>query len=148
MPGYEAPSYIAWAFKNRAHLLRVPSDKPGRPETTRVEIRSPDVMVNPYLMFSVLLAAGLEGIKQEYPPIEPLEGNIERMSDRDKERRGIKKLPGDLQEAITVASQSYLVRRTLGGHIFEKLLENKHIEWQRFMSHVIDYELARYLPML
>ena len=148
MPGFEAPSYIAWAFKNRAHLLRVPSDKPGRPETTRVEIRSPDVMVNPYLMFSVLLAAGLEGIKQEYPTVEPLEGNVERMSDRDKERRGIKKLPGDLQEAITVASQSYLVRRTLGGHIFEKLLENKHIEWQRFMSHVTDYELARYLPML
>jgi glutamine synthetase len=146
--GFDAPTYIGWGYRNRAPLLRIPADKPGRPETMRVEHRGSDVMVNPYLIYATFLAAGLEGIKQEYPPVEPIEGDIESMSSVERERKNIKRVPSDLQEAILVASQSYLLRHTLGAHVFDKLMENKGLEWQRFMAHITDYEYSRYLPLL
>ena len=147
-PGFEAPTYIAWAYLNRAHLLRVPAIKPGREETMRVELRSPVVACNPYLLFAVLLNAGLEGVENKYEPIPPIEASLEDLSDEEREALGVSELPGDLDEAIDVASESELLRATLGDHLFRKLLENKRIEWRRFMSRVTDYEWERYLPML
>jgi len=147
-PGFEAPTYIAWAYRNRAHLLRVPAIKAGREASTRVELRSPDVACNPYLVFAVLLSAGLEGIEKGYDPIPAVEGSPEQMTEQERVERGVKQLPTDLNQAILYASQSELVRKTLGEHVFNKLLENKRIEWRRFMSHVTDYEWERYLPLL
>jgi len=147
-PGFEAPTYIAWAYRNRAHLLRVPAIKPGRESSTRIELRSPDVACNPYLMFAVLLSAGLEGIEKGYEPVPPVEGSPEQMTEEERAKYGVTQLPTDLHQAILYASRSALVRQTLGEHVFEKLLQNKRIEWQRFMSHVTHYEWERYLPML
>jgi glutamine synthetase len=147
-PGFEAPTQIAWAYRNRAHILRVPAIKPGRSESMRIELRSPDVACNPYLAFAVLLSAGLEGIEKQYEPVPAVEGSPEQMSEKERKRKGIRRLPGDLGEATRLAAQSELLRRALGDQVSQKLIENKRIEWRKFMAHVTDYELDRYLPML
>jgi len=148
VPGYEAPVYISWAMRNRSTLVRVPMYKPGKEKATRVELRCPDPACNPYLAFSVMLAAGLEGIEKEYEIPEPIEEDIFEMSAEERERRGIKSLPGDLYEAICLTEKSELVRKTLGDHIFEKFIENKKIEWEQYRTWVTNYEIERYLPIL
>ncbi len=148
VPGYEAPVYLSWARRNRSDLIRVPEYKPGREKATRIEFRSPDPACNPYLAFSVMLAAGLEGIVNKYEVPEPVEENVYEMSDEERKRRGIGTLPGSLQEAITLAENSPLVRKALGEHVFQKFIENKKIEWDRYRTYVTDYEIKRYLPIL
>lgn len=148
VPGYEAPVYLSWARRNRSDLIRVPEYKPGREKATRIEFRSPDPACNPYLAFSVMLAAGLEGIINKYEVPEPVEENVYEMSEEERKRRGIGTLPGSLQEAIALAEKSPLVRKALGDHVFEKFIENKKIEWDRYRTYVTDYEIKRYLPIL
>ncbi len=148
VPGYEAPVYLSWARRNRADLVRVPEYKPGKENATRVEYRSPDPACNPYLAFSLMLAAGLDGIEKNYELPEPVEENIYEMSDEEREKRGIGTLPGSLREAIELTEKSELVRRALGDHVFCKFIENKKIEWQNYRVQVTDYELKRYLPIL
>lgn len=148
VPGYEAPVYLSWARRNRSDLIRVPEYKPGREKATRIEFRSPDPACNPYLTFSVMLAAGLEGIINKYEVPEPVEENVYEMSEEERKRRGISTLPGSLQEAIALAEKSPLVRKALGDHVFEKFIENKKIEWDRYRTYVTDYEIKRYLPIL
>jgi glutamine synthetase len=136
VPGFEAPTRVTWAMRNHADLVRVPSFKPGREASRRVEYRSPDAACNPYLVFALLLAAGLEGIDRNYelPPIS------------DHESSEI--LPDDLNEAIHAASQSTLARRVLGDVLFEKFLANKRMEWMDYRRQVHEYELDRYLSVL
>jgi len=148
VPGYEAPVYLSWARRNRADLIRVPEYKPGKEMSTRIEFRSPDPACNPYLAFSVMLAAGLEGIDKEYELPEPVEENVYQMGEEERERRGIDMLPGSLWEAIQLTEGSELVRRTLGDHVFNAFIENKKIEWNNYRVQVTDYELKRYLPIL
>jgi len=148
VPGYEAPVYICWGQRNRSALVRVPLYKPGDEMSTRAELRSPDPACNPYLAFAVMLAAGLEGIEKGYELPEPIERDIFLMSDEEKERNGIKSLPGSLIEAIQITEKSELVRKTLGEHIFNKFIDNKKIEWDRYRTQVTDYELQKYLPIL
>ncbi len=148
VPGYEAPVYLSWARRNRADLVRVPEYKLGKENATRVEYRSPDPACNPYLAFSLMLAAGLDGIEKNYELPEPVEENIYEMSDEEREKRGIGTLPGSLREAIELTEKSELVRRALGDHVFHKFIENKKIEWQNYRVQVTDYELKRYLPIL
>jgi glutamine synthetase len=148
VPGYEAPVYISWARRNRADLVRVPEYKPGRENATRVELRSPDPACNPYLAFSVMLAAGLEGIEKKYELPEPVEENVYDMSEQERERRGIGTLPGSLWEAIKLTEKSELVRKALGDHVFNAFIENRKIEWNNYRVQVTDYELKRYLPIL
>ncbi|MBI4296365.1 MAG: glutamine synthetase, partial [Chloroflexi bacterium] len=100
VPGYEAPVYLSWARRNRSDLIRVPQYEVGKENATRFEIRSPDPACNPYLCFSVLLAAGLEGIEEGTEPPEPVEENVYHMSDEERQRRGIGTLPASLGEAI------------------------------------------------
>jgi glutamine synthetase len=147
VPGYEAPVYISWARRNRSTMVRVPMYKPGKEKATRIEFRAPDPACNPYLAFAVMLAAGLSGIANQYPLPEPIEEDIYHMSDEERTRRGIRALPGSLYEAIIECEQSRLVRETLGEHIFEKFIENKKIEWDRYRIQVNTYEIERYLPM-
>ena len=148
VPGYEAPVYLSWALRNRSDLIRVPQYKPGKEEDTRIEYRSPDPAANPYLVFAVMLAAGLEGIEKQYPCPEPVEENVFLMTAEERQKRNIAHLPGSLFEAIELAEQSELLRRCLGDHLFEILLKNKLIEWSEYRRHVTDYEIKRYLPIL
>jgi glutamine synthetase len=148
VPGYEAPVYISWARRNRADLIRVPEYMPGKEKATRIEFRSPDPACNPYLAFSVMLAAGLEGIEKEYEVPDPIEENVYEMTEEEREKRGIGTLPGSLWEAIQLTEKSELVRRALGDHVFNAFIKNKKIEWDQYRSQVTEYELNRHLPIL
>ncbi|MBM4338507.1 MAG: glutamine synthetase [Deltaproteobacteria bacterium] len=148
VPGYEAPVYIAWARRNRSALVRVPMYKPGKEKATRMELRSPDPACNPYLAFAVMLAAGLKGIEKGYELPSPVEEDIFEMSEEARKRHGIESLPGSLYEAIQLTEQSELVRETLGDHIFHKFIENKKIEWDQYRTHISQFELEKYLPIL
>jgi len=148
VPGYEAPIYVSWARRNRSDLIRVPVYKPGKEYATRIEYRAPDPACNPYLAFAAMLAAGLDGIEKGYECPPPVERNVYEMTGEEREEAGIAQLPGDLSEAVEVAESSELLRRTLGDHVFEKFLENKKIEWQRYRAQVTEYELEQYLPVL
>jgi glutamine synthetase len=148
VPGYEAPVYLSWAQRNRSDLVRVPMYKPGKEEATRIEYRSPDPACNPYLTFSVMLAAGLNGMEEKIEPPEPVEANVYKMSAAEREKRGIKQLPGSLYEAIQLTEQSKLVREALGDHVFTHFIENKKVEWDQYRIQVTSYELEKYLPIL
>jgi glutamine synthetase len=148
VPGYEAPVYVSWARRNRSAMVRVPMYKPGKESATRMEYRSPDPACNPYLAFAVMLAAGLEGIVQDYPLPDPIEEDIYLMSAAQRQAAGITSLPGSLFEAVEEFEASALMRHTLGDHIFRELVENKRIEWDAYRTRVTDYEIDRYLPML
>jgi glutamine synthetase len=148
VPGYEAPVYISWARRNRSDLIRVPEYQPGRENATRIEYRSPDPACNPYLAFSVMLAAGLEGIKNKYEIPAPVEENVYEMSDKEREERGIKTLPGSLWEAVELTRNSKVVREALGEPVFNAFIENKKIEWDKYRTWVTDYEKNNYLPLL
>jgi len=148
VPGYEAPVYLSWARRNRADLIRVPEYMPGKEKATRIEFRSPDPACNPYLAFSVMLAAGLEGVEKEYEVPDPVEENVYEMTEKERERRGIGTLPGSLWEAIQLTEKSELVKKALGDHVFDAFIENKKIEWDQYRSQVTEYELKRYLPIL
>ena len=148
VPGYEAPVYVSWARRNRSALVRVPMYKPGKEKATRVELRCPDPACNPYLAFAVMLAAGLKGIEKGYELPDPVEEDIFEMSGAEREKAGIAVLPGSLAEAIAETEKSELVREALGDHIFNKFIDNKKIEWDRYRIHVSQYELDQYLPIL
>ncbi len=148
VPGYEAPVYLSWARRNRSDLVRVPEYRPGREKATRVEFRSPDPACNPYLCFSVMLAAGLEGIKNNYPVPEPIEENVYEMSPEERNKRNIGMLPGSLSEAIQLTENSKVMREALGEHVFKSFIENKRREWDEYRTQVTEYELKKCLPIM
>jgi glutamine synthetase len=145
--GYEAPVYISWGQKNRSALVRVPRYRQGHEKATRIELRSPDPVTNPYLAFSVMLAAGLKGVEEKCPLPPPVEENIYELSPSARGDLQIGVLPGNLYEAILEAEKSQLVKETLGDHLFNKFIENKKIEWDEYRIQVTDYELDRYFPI-
>ena len=146
--GYEAPVFVSWSHVNRSDLVRVPSYKPGYETSIRVEYRAPDPACNPYLALSVMLAAGMKGIEEEYAPPPPVVGSVFEMSPQRRQSLGIRSLPSSLGEAITLAEQSELLPEVLGDHLFTSLLRNKEIEWEEYRSIITDYEISRYLPDL
>ncbi|MCM8789837.1 MAG: glutamine synthetase family protein [Candidatus Omnitrophica bacterium] len=148
VPGYEAPVYICWAQMNRSALIRVPMYKPGKEKATRIEYRSPDPACNPYLAFSVMLAAGLEGIEKNYKLPEPANDNIYNMTQEERQRNGIKSLPDDLLEAVKITEESKVVKNCLGEKVFEYFIRNKKMEWDEYRSQVTQYEVNKYLPIL
>ena len=148
VPGYEAPVYLSWARRNRSDLIRIPEYRPGREKSTRIEFRAPDPACNPYLTFSVMLAAGLEGIEKEYEVPEPIEENVYEMTEEERQKRSIGTLPASLLEAILLTEKSELVRKALGEHVFAAFIKNKKIEWDQYQTQVTDYELNKYLPIL
>ncbi len=148
VPGYEAPVYITWAQRNRSSLVRVPMYKPGKEKATRIEFRSPDPACNPYLAFSVMLAAGLEGMEKGYKLQDPVPHNIYEMSDEDRRKLKIENLPEDLLEAIHITEKSELVKKTLGEELFAYFIRNKKIEWDEYKGQISQYELDKYLPIL
>ncbi|MDY6822807.1 MAG: glutamine synthetase family protein [Thermodesulfobacteriota bacterium] len=148
VPGYEAPVYVSWANRNRSALVRVPMYKPGKEAATRMELRSPDPACNPYLAFSAMLGAGMDGIENGYELSDPIEEDIFEMTPQERATKGITELPGNLYAAIKETENSELVKDILGEHIFNKFIDNKKVEWDRYRTHVSRFELDEYLPKL
>jgi glutamine synthetase len=129
-------------------MVRVPMYRIGKEKATRIELRSPDPAANPYLAFSCMLAAGLEGIDKGYKLPKPIEENIFHMSANEKTKLQIETLPNSLENAIREFEKSELIRKTLGDHIWEKLIANKKLEWDQYRIHVSQHEVDKYLSML
>jgi glutamine synthetase len=144
--GTEAPPYATWAHNNRSALVRVPVTKRNKPSSTRIEYRAPDPACNPYLAFSVILAAGMRGIEQGYELPAEAASNLFEMTPAECAKLGIVPLPGSMGEALDEMERSDLVLEALGDHIFEWFLRNKRSEWAAYRSQVTQFELTRYLP--
>jgi glutamine synthetase len=144
--GSEAPPYVTWAHNNRSALIRVPLAKRNKPSSTRIEYRAPDPACNPYLAFSVILAAGLRGIEEGYELPPEAVSNLYELTPAECAKLGVVPLPGSLAEALDEMERSELVLDTLGDHIFEWFLRNKRVEWNDYRSQVTPFELASYLP--
>lgn len=143
IPGYDAPVYIAWSrATNRGQIMRIPS---SRGASTRLELRSLDSAMNPYLALAACLAAGLDGIKNHIELPEPVVQNIYAMDEETIKERGIDHLPETLGEAIDEFEEDVFLRNVLGDHIFYKYLEAKKEEWNVFRSQVTDWEIGEYL---
>jgi glutamine synthetase len=146
--GGEAPSYICWGHNNRSALIRVPMYKPGKGNATRIEYRAIDPACNPYLAFSVLLAAGLKGIEDGLDLPDGAEDDVWALTDGERRALGIKPLPGNLEQAIELMENSELVAETLGEGVFDYVLRNKRQEWADYRRQVTPFELTRYLDPL
>ncbi|MHA1251536.1 MAG: glutamine synthetase family protein [Candidatus Helarchaeota archaeon] len=147
IPGYEAPVYIAWGFRNRSPLIRVP-DFGGRPKAARVEIRCPDPAGNPYLQFAILLHAGLEGIEKKIEPPEPTDLNVYDLNYDQRKELGIISLPESLSEALNEMKKSSLVKKALGDQLYKNFLKIKFEEWDEYRIQVTKWEINRYLKEL
>jgi glutamine synthetase len=144
--GYEAPVHISWARNNRSALVRIPIPKRNKEAAgTRLEYRALDPAANPYLAFSVLLAAGLKGIEQGYELPPEAAVNLFDTSEAERRTSDAGMLPTNLSTALDEMEGSELVREALGEHIFEWFLRNKRAEWAGYRTHVSSYELQRYL---
>jgi glutamine synthetase len=142
VPGYEAPTNIAWSERNRSPLVRVPA---ARGDATRIELRMPDPSCNPYLALAVMLRAGLDGLEKEIDPGPPINKNIFTMSHRERRHLRIDELPGNLNEALDELEKDDLVRETLGDHTFEHFVTAKREEWLEYIKQVSPWEVQRYL---
>jgi glutamine synthetase len=146
--GDEAPSFITWGHNNRSALVRVPLYKPNKGQSARVEYRAIDSASNPYLSFSLMLAAGLKGIEEEYELQPEAEDNVWQLSDAERRALGYSALPASLDHAVSLMEESELVAETLGEQVFNFVLRNKRQEWREYRSQVTPYELNRNLEML
>ncbi|QHS22337.1 type I glutamate--ammonia ligase [Virgibacillus sp. MSP4-1] len=142
VPGFEAPSYVAWSGQNRSPLVRVPS---SRGLSTRIEVRSVDPAANPYMAMSVLLASGLDGIKNNLTAPAPIDRNIYVMEREEREEQGIEDLPATLYDALQELKSDEVLVETLGEHLFEHFVEAKEIEWNMFRTQVHPWEREQYL---
>lgn len=142
VPGYEAPVYIAWSYRNRSPLIRIPA---RRGIGTRIEVRNPDPSCNPYLGLAVILKAGLEGIKERICPPDAVEQNIYEMDLATRKQQGIQSLPENLYEALDELRQDKLIQEALGEHIYSRFVLAKTNEWESYSSRVYDWEIAEYL---
>jgi glutamine synthetase len=142
VPGFEAPTNIAWSMRNRSPLIRIP-DRRG--QGARCELRMPDPSANPYLALAVQLASGLDGLEQRLTPPDPVNKNIFEMSFRERRKYRIDELPRDLHEALDYLERDAVVREALGPHIYERFVEAKREEWQEYIARVSEWELERYL---
>lgn len=142
VPGYEAPSYIAWSLRNRSPLIRIPA---SRGLSTRIEVRSVDPSANPYLAMAVLLASGLDGVKNKLTPPKPVDRNIYVMDDEELEKEGIRQLPATLKEALLNLKNDHVLLEALGSHAADHFIEAKEIEWDMFRTQVHPWEREQYM---
>lgn len=146
--GGEAPEWICWGHNNRSALVRVPMYKPSKGNSTRIEFRSLDSACNPYLAFSVILAAGLKGIEEGYELPPGSEDDVWALTSGERRALGMTPLPTSLNQAIQAMEESELVAETLGEHVFDFFLRNKKAEWEDYRRQVNAWEIERYLPLL
>jgi len=148
VPNFEAPVHISWARNNRSGLIRVPIAKRGTPLATRIEYRSADPACNPYLAFSLILAAGMRGVEEGYELPDEADANLFEIDDDILTKLGINQLPQSLNDALVIMEKSELVHEALGEHIFEWFLRNKRHEWRAYKTQVTPFERDRYLGVL
>ena len=146
--GSEAPSYVCWGHNNRSALLRIPQYKPGKDNSARIEFRALDPVTNPYLSFSLLLAAGLDGIEKQMELCEPTADDVWELTDEERKTMGIEPLPDSLDTALNLMEKSDFVASVLGERVFDYFLRNKRREWQEYRMQVTPYELNKFLPRL
>jgi len=146
--GDEAPSYVTWGHNNRSALMRVPLYKPGKGQSARVEYRGIDSAANPYLAYSLLLAAGLKGIEEGYELPDEAGDTVWALSESERRALGYKALPSSLDRALGLMEDSELVAETLGEQVFNYVLRNKRQEWRNYRLQVTPYELESNLPIL
>jgi glutamine synthetase len=144
VPGYEAPVYIAWSARNRSPLIRIPAK---RGVSTRIELRNPDPACNPYLATAVALKAGLDGIKNKIQPPPPTDKNIYEMTAEERLAEGIDSLPSSIYEAIQYLSRDEVLKCALGSHAYNRFIEAKMIEWDKYRVQVHPWELDEYLAV-
>ncbi len=148
VPGYEAPVNISWARNNRSALVRIPVAKLGNSEATRFEYRAIDSACNPYLVFALILSAGLKGIDLQMELMPETSVNLYSQNNETNVYETADPLPNNLKSAIENMENSEFAHEVLGDHVFEWFLKNKKQEWERYARHVTDYEIGRYLPYL
>jgi glutamine synthetase len=144
VPNFEAPVNVAWALQNRSALIRVPA---ARGDRTRVELRMPDPAANPYLALAVQLMAGLDGIRNEIDPGEPVQKEVGTLGLRERQRLRIERLPRSLVEALDLLEQDRVVRAALGEHIYGYYIRSKRAEWREYSNTVHPWEVQRYLEI-
>ncbi|MDY0387668.1 MAG: type I glutamate--ammonia ligase [Methanolobus sp.] len=142
IPGYEAPVYITWSGANRSSLIRIPS---ARGNSTRVELRSPDPSCNPYLTFAAILAAGLDGIRNNMDPGKMMDYNVFDLTKKEREENGIETLPSAINESAEYLENDELLKNTLGEHVHDNILKIARAEWDAYRAQVHDWEIQRYL---
>lgn len=142
VPGYEAPTCIAWSAKNRTPLVRIPAT---RGEDTRIELRSPDPSCNPYLALALCLAAGLDGMRRRIEPPQSLDMDMNLLSEEERRSYGIENLPRNLKEAVEEFEKDPLMREVLGEEVCRKYAQAKRREWEAYNAQISAWELQNYL---
>jgi glutamine synthetase len=142
VPNFEAPVYIAWSASNRSPLIRIPA---GRGVYARLELRCPDPAANPYLTLAVCLAAGLDGIRNKLTPPDSVDRNVFELTADERQKLGIRRLPANLNEAVSDLENSDFIKKVLGDHISKKYIEAKKAEWENYRTQVTQWELDQYL---
>lgn len=146
VPGYEAPVYVGWAQTNRSALIRIPRFVEGQAKAVRAELRCPDPSCNPYLAYSVMLSAALDGVDRELHPSKPLNNiNVYNMSHEERQRKNVVELPGSLLEALSLLDQDKVIKNSLGESIYSAFVRAKQEEWEDYRLKVMDWEVKRYL---
>ena len=152
VPGYEAPVYVAWSKRNRSALIRIPAFSPENAKEARIEFRCPDPLCNPYLAYTAVFEAGMEGIRKKIDPGDPVEANIYHLTEKERKQLGIRVLPASLKEAIDEWKSDGICVTALGKEVAEKYVELKTQEWQEYKpcmlknsSEVTNWEIQKYL---
>jgi len=146
VPGYEAPVYIGWAEQNRSALIRIPRYNEGRDKAVRAELRCPDPSSNPYLAFTAMLAAALDGLEKNMTPPAALNNvNLYHLSPEERKKLGVKELPGSLSEALIELDTDEVLKSALGASTYEAFVRAKWAEWDEYRLRVTDFEVERYL---
>ena len=146
VPGYEAPVYIGWAQQNRSALIRIPRYTEGRDKAVRAELRFPDPSCNPYLAFTAMLAAALDGIDKNLTASKPLNNiNLYHLDREERTKLGVTELPGSLAESLSELEKDEVLKSALGNTLYEAYMRAKWEEWDEFRLRVTDYEIERYL---
>ena len=152
VPGYEAPVFIAWSKRNRSALVRVPGYFPGKENEARIEFRSPDPLCNPYLAYTAIFEAGLDGVKRKIDPGEPVDANVYHLSDARRKELGVRVLPSSLKEALEEWKSDEICTKALGKQNAEIYAESKMEEWKEYEPHmpndesqVTPWELKKYI---
>ena len=145
--GFEAPVYITWASMNRSALIRVPKWFRQKQESARIELRCPDPTCNPYLAFAVMLKAGLDGIKNNLMPPQPVEENVYQLDSESLVSKNVDVLPTSLWEALNELKKNKFIQGVLGNHLFERYINIKTKEWDEFKMQVTSWEIDKYLDI-
>jgi glutamine synthetase len=146
--GFESPTHISWGYGDYTDLVRVPQFRPGKSSSARIEIRNPDSAINPYLVFSAILASGIKGIDEQYELPDPVELRQPVRSRRELQKLGLKPVPAELYEAVQYLDGSALMRGTLGDFVVDRIVENKILEIEKYNAYITDFEINEYFHIL